>query len=580
VKEGLQSENPAQAESQKLNSFFQRCWDNYVERYPEFASFLGLKMKNDQLDDISDDFLEKEMKNSKLELDTLALFDTTLLNPTDLLSYQLFRESRQHSIHMYKYRHYNYPISQYDGFHSNFPTLMLSVHAIDSVTDALAYIQRLKGATDKFNRLIENIEVRAKEGIIPPKFVFSYLYSDCENLLTGKTGEHIFYQDFISKIDSIKISPEMKTNLLKEVVRAIEHSVKPAYRKLLGCLKELEKKSTTDDGVWKFPDGNNFYNAILEDHTTVKMTADEIHELGLKEVATIHSEMKEIMKRVGWEGDLTSFFNFLRTDKQFYYDQNEQGKESIINDFTSIINNMKMRLDEFFILKPKADLEVKPVEAFKEASVSEAYYEEGATNGSRPGIFRINTYRMNDLPSYENEALSYHEGIPGHHTQLSLAQEMVGLPEFRKHSSYSAYIEGWGLYCEHFPKEYGFYKDPYSDFGRLSMKLWRACRLVVDTGIHRKKWTRKKAIDYLLENTPSTEGICTKAIERYIVNPGQACAYMIGMLKILELREYAKHKLGTKFDIRKFHDRFLSSGAVPLTISEQWVGEWVEKGGN
>jgi len=305
------------------------------------------------------------------------------------------------------------------------------------------------------------------------------------------------------------------------------------------------------------------------------MSAKEIHDLGLKEVDRIHGEMRSIMKDVGFEGSLQEFFKYLQDEPRFTYEDSDAGREAYLAEATRIIDVMTERLDEVFLRRPKAKLEVRRVEAFREKAAGKAFYSRGTPDGSRPGYYYANLYKISDMPKYQMEALAYHEGNPGHHMQLSIAQELEGIPKFRKHNRVTAYTEGWGLYSEYFPKEMGFYEDPYSDFGRLAMELWRAARLVVDTGLHDKKWTREEAIDYLTTNTPNPENDCIKAIERYIVMPGQATAYKIGMNKLLDLREEAKEALGDKFDIREYHDVVIASGPVPLNILEERVDSWV-----
>jgi uncharacterized protein (DUF885 family) len=337
----------------------------------------------------------------------------------------------------------------------------------------------------------------------------------------------------------------------------------------------LRKKADTRDGAWKFPDGEAFFNNALARTTTTELTAKEIHEIGLAEVARIHDEMRAIKEKVGFKGDLKAFMEFMKTDKQFYLPNTEEGKEKYLKDATAMIDNLKSRLDELFIVKPKADMIVKRVEAFREKAAGKAFYQQPAPDGSRPGIYYANLYDMEAMPTYQMEALAYHEGIPGHHMQIAIAQELEGVPKFRKFGGYTAYIEGWGLYSELVPKEMGLYEDPYSDFGRLAMELWRACRLVVDTGIHAMKWTRQEGIDYYVNNTPNAKSDGVKMVERHIVMPSQATAYKVGMLKILELREDAKKELGDKFDIRQFHDVVLKNGPVPLNVLEKFVDEWV-----
>lgn len=305
------------------------------------------------------------------------------------------------------------------------------------------------------------------------------------------------------------------------------------------------------------------------------MTPDEIHDLGLSEVARIHDEMRGIMKKVGFEGSLQDFFEFMRTDEQFYFPATDEGRAAYLDLANGYIDGINARIDEMFITQPKAALNVKRVESFRERSAGKAFYQRPAADGSRPGIYYANLFDMTQMPSYQAEALAYHEAVPGHHMQIAIQQELEDVPAFRRFSGVTAYSEGWGLYCELLPKEFGFYEDPYSDFGRLAMELWRAARLVVDTGLHHKKWSREEAIDYLLTNTPNSQGDAVKAIERYLVMPGQATAYKIGMLKILELRARAVEALGDAYDIRDFHEVVLRNGPVPLSVLEAQVDLYI-----
>lgn len=357
---------------------------------------------------------------------------------------------------------------------------------------------------------------------------------------------------------------------------ALTDSVKPAYEKLVAYLTELETTATTDDGVWKWENGDEFFNVALARTTTTNLTAEEIHQIGLDEVARIHDEMRAIKDKVNFDGDLSAFMQFMRNDDQFYYAGDEAGKARYLAEATALIENMKGSLDDMFATKPKSDITVKAVEPFREQSAGKAFYQRPSEDGSRPGLYYANLYDMRAMPTYQMEALAYHEGIPGHHMQLAIQQELKNVPKFRKFGGYTAYTEGWGLYSEFLPKEFGFYSDPYSDFGRLAMELWRACRLVVDTGIHAKQWTREQGIAYYVDNTPNAESDAIKMVERHIVMPSQATAYKIGMLKILELRETAKAKLGDQFDIREFHDEVLRSGAIPLNVLEENINTWVE----
>jgi uncharacterized protein (DUF885 family) len=459
------------------------------------------------------------------------------------------------------------------------PAFLINQHQISSVDDAKAYISRLNGVPAVFTQLEKDLEIRADKGIIAPKFVFPHVIDSSKNIIQGAPFEEgedsTLLADFKRKVNKLEIEEAEKTQLIATATQSLSASVQPAYQHLIDYLVTLEARADTKDGIWKAPQGDELYNVLLKRTTTTDLTADEIHKIGLDEVARIHSEMNAIKEKVGFKGDLKTFMAFMKSDKQFYLPNTEEGKQAYLDDAVKLIDDMKLRLDEVFIVKPKADLLVKRVEAFREKAAGKAFYQQPAPDGSRPGIYYANLYDMEAMPTYQMEALAYHEGIPGHHMQIAISQELEGIPKFRKFGGYTAYIEGWGLYSEYLPKEMGLYQDPYSDFGRLSMELWRACRLVVDTGIHKMKWTRQEGIDYYVNNTPNATSDGVKMVERHIVMPSQATAYKIGMLKILELREAAKVSLGDKFDIREFHDVVLKSGAVPLNVLEGFIDKWV-----
>ncbi|MEO9805655.1 MAG: DUF885 domain-containing protein [Reichenbachiella sp.] len=569
------------AESKKTNDFFEKSFNEGLDRSPEFQTQLGIKTNQDKWDNYSDENAKTELEITKQELQWIKdSINYNALDENTKVSYDLFVASAEKEINNFKYRHYNYPVNQMFGMHSGKPAFLINMHQITNRVDAEAYISRLNKLKPVFDQLIVNLKTREEKGIVPPKFVFPRVISDSKNLLKGApfTGGEpsTLLADFSGKLSRLdNLDQNEKEELLSQANEALIGSVKPAYQGLIFFLSEQEKRATTDDGAWKFPDGVAFFSQALKNTTTTDLTSDEIHEIGLKEVARIHDEMREIMKKVGFEAELQDFFEFLKTDDQFYYPNTDNGKIAYMDSATSIINNMKNRLGELFLTKPKADMVVKRVEAFREQSAGKAFYQRPAPDGTRPGTYYANLADSKNMPKFEMEALAYHEGIPGHHMQLSISQELEGLPKFRKYSRYTAYTEGWGLYCEYIPKEMGLYENPYSDYGRLAMELWRACRLVVDTGIHGKKWTREDGIAYYQENTSGSERECVRMVERHIIMPSQATAYKIGMLKILELREGAKTRLGEKFDIREFHDVVLTSGAVPLDLLETMVNDWV-----
>lgn len=571
-------------ETKKANAFFDRVFDTTVDRDPVSQTRLGIKKDYDKWTDISDEHAQKELEITKANLDSLyKIINIDALDDQTKISYRLFEKECKDKIDNFKWRFHDYPVNQMGGMHSEIPAFLINMHAISNKADAEAYISRLLGINSLFDQLLVNLKVREEKNVIPPKFVFPLVLADCKNILSGVPFDNgkimnALLEDFITKVNALKeLDDAAEKELITKASDALLTSVKPAYEKLITYWNELEKKSTDDDGIWKLTDGAAFYDAALKQTTTTDLTSDEIHEIGLKEVARIHNEMKVIMKKVNFKNDnLQDFFDFMRIDKQFYYANTAGGKEAYRVKAVKLIDDMKNEIDKLFLTKPKADIEVKPVEAFREKSAGGAFYEEPALDGSRPGRYYINLYNMADQATYQMEALAYHEGIPGHHMQIAIAQELSNIAKFRMHGGNTAYVEGWALYSELVPKEIGFYQDPYSDFGRLAMELFRAARLVVDTGIHRKKWTRQKALTYFKENTPNPEGDNKKEIERYIVWPSQATGYKIGMIKILDLREKAKIQLGNKFDIREFHDVVLTSGPVPMNILEEMVNTWAE----
>jgi len=573
------------SESKKVNDFFQKSFDNSVDMYPEFQTRLGIKKDYGKLNDNSPALEEKNLKINKEELVWLVdSVNVAALSKEALLSYKLFKQSVENNIEDYKYRLHNYPVNQMFGAQSGKPAFMINMHRIDDVKDAEAYISRLNGFKAYFDQLVENLKSREAIGVVPPKFVFDKVVQDSENILMGQPfdsskKQSTLFEDFLGKINKLDIDIKTKTRLETQAKQALLTSVKPAYNGLISFMKAQKKRANSDHGAWKFPDGEAFFNTALKRTTTTDLTADEIHEIGLNEVDRIHGEMDAIRKNVGFEGSLQDFFQFMKTDKQFYYSEDKKGKEAYLKQAVQLIDSMKTRLDELFITKPKADIIVKAVEPFREKSAGKAFYNRPAADGSRPGIYYANLYDMESMPTYQMEALAYHEGIPGHHMQLAIQQELENVPMFRKFSGYTAYTEGWGLYSELIPKEMGFYADPYSDFGRLAMELWRACRLVVDTGIHTKKWTRETGIKYYTDNTPNAELDAVKMVERHIVMPSQATAYKIGMLKILELRSKAKEALGDQFDIREFHEVVISQGAIPLNVLEDFVNDYIASKG-
>ncbi|TPV61760.1 DUF885 domain-containing protein [Aestuariibacter sp. GS-14] len=571
----------AQSESERLAAYFEQTFQDDLKRSPTFQSYLGIKWDYDKWGDESDAFADESIAIAKKRLQEISQFDISKLSEQEQMSVRLFKLGIERDLENDKYRHHTYIVHQFRAAHTSVPSFLINIHRVTSVDDANAYIARLNNVPGNFDQVIEQMQIREALGVFPPKWAYDQMIEASQNVISGMPFDDsdkpsTLLKDFSDKVDALNL-PENEASALKEQAKtALLTSVKPAYEKLMAAFAHQKTVSPEGDGVWRLPDGDKWYQNRLNWFTTTDLTADEVHQIGLDNVERIHNAMRDIMKQVEFDGTLQEFFEFMRTDKQFYYPNTDEGRERYLAEATAAIDTMREALPAYFGLTPKAPMIVKRVEAFREKSAGKAFYQNPAQDGSRPGIYYANLYDMNAMPTYQMEALAYHEGIPGHHMQRAIALELDGIPQFQKFLSFTAYTEGWGLYTEELAKDMGFYQDPYSDFGRLAMELWRACRLVVDTGIHAKKWSREEAIAYLIANTPNPEYDAVKAIERYIAMPGQATAYMIGKLKIMELREAAKATLGDNFSYAQFHDVVLKDGPVPLSVLEEKVHQWVE----
>jgi uncharacterized protein (DUF885 family) len=571
--------------STKLNAWFETAYQQVLDTHPQTATYIGDKRNYDRWNDITEKGMLADLATAKANLAYLKdSVDVGALDATTAVSYRLMRRQMEESIESYAFRNDVYLVNQMFGMQSDIPAFLINMHRIDNEKDAEAYLARVESLSKLFADLIVRLKAAAAAGSIPPTFVLDKVLDASQNMTHGApmekgTPKNDLYADFETKVNKCaNINAAAKKTLILGMEKRMMTNFSPAYADLIKYItSELKPKSTTDAGVWKMKDGAAFYEFCLRRETTTNMTANEIHALGIKEVARIQGEMQKIMTQVNFKGDLQAFFKFMREDKQFYYPQTAEGKAAYVKKATAIIDTMRTKLPQIFGTLPKAPIIVKQVEAFREKTAGSAFYDAPAPDGSRPGTYYLNTYDMKVQSTFEMEALAYHEGIPGHHMQLAIAQEMTSLPKFRRfNDGFTAYVEGWGLYSEWSPKEMGFYKDPYSDFGRLSMELFRACRLVVDTGIHTKKWTREQAIKYYKDNTPTGDTEIEGMVDRHCVMPGQATAYKIGMIKLQELRTKSKSALGEKFDIRKFHDVVLTNGAVPLDVLSDLVADYIK----
>ncbi|WP_031552154.1 DUF885 domain-containing protein [Parvularcula oceani] len=563
------------AEDARLVAWLDEAWEEQVAQSPEYQSYLGRKTNMDRWDDRS--FEADDRSRALLERQLAELrseFDREALSLDGKLNYDLYEYTLENDLRLDDFRIQRFPLSQFRGIHSNIPVFLANFHAISSVAEAENYIARIEATPTVLEQAAAQMQARVDAGYPLPEFSYPLIEESSRNILPGDAVR----ADFQKKLDALEAPAEVKTRLRDELEAALEGPFARAYEAFADEIARMAEADVVGGnyGVGIREGGAAYYDALLSNYTTTEMTADEVHELGLSEVSRIHDEMRGIMQEVGFEGTLEDFFDYMKTEERFYYDNTAEDREAYLQDARDYVEGMRARLEELFITLPEAPVEVRRVEPFRERAAGKAFYNQPAEDGSRPGIFYANLAEMGDMPTYQLEALVYHEAIPGHHMQRAIQIEMEGLPKFRQFGGYTAFTEGWGLYSELLPKEIGFYEDPYSDFGRLAMELWRAARLVVDTGLHAKGWEMQEAIDYLQENTPNPEGDTVKAIERYIVYPGQATAYKIGMLKLVELREDARERLGDRFDIAAFHDTVLTGGPLPLSVLEKRVDAWIE----
>lgn len=559
------------------NSAFETILENYHEDglklNPLNATAAGDNRYNDQLPNfLSDDYV-KQLKdyytNYKNKVNS---FDDSELSESQQLSKQILNWECDINLESFKYNENLTPINQMWSLQLTIGQLAsgASSQPFNTIEDYSNWLKRLDGYLEWMNSAEDNMKKGIDSGHVLPKSLIVKVLPQLEALTTTNMDDHLFYNPIKNLPDSF--SEEDKAKLTEAYTKKIKNQIAPAYKKLHDFMSTtyLEHGRTTS-GVSDIPNGDAYYSHQIKKYTTTNMTADEIHELGLKEVARILSEMEAVKKQVGYEGDIISFFDFVRTNKEL---MPFEKPESVIYNFNEIHEKMKPQIDKLFDLKPTTAFEVRRTEAFREASAS-AEYNPGSLDGSRPGIFYTPIPDATKYNVFADEALFLHEAIPGHHFQISLQQENKELPSFRKTLWYSAYGEGWALYCESLGKELGLYTDPYQYFGMLSMEMHRAIRLVVDTGIHTKGWSREQAIKYSLKNEAESEASITSEIERYMAMPGQALSYKIGQLKLLELRAKAEKELGNKFDVAQFHNQVLESGCMPLALLETKIDNWI-----
>ena len=569
IKPDADTDAPISAEQARLEDFCAATWEEDLARFPASASYLGVKDQQDQWNDVSESFQLESLEITRQRLAFMDTIDTTQLSPDRTLSYRLYRLDLERTLAGAAFRHHRYVIHQYRGPHTSPISLLVNVHTIDSERDAADYIARLNNLPRYFDGVIEQISIRAGKGMYLVDWMIPKIVESAGNVLAGAPFDatetpSVIWQDFNDKLMRLNLEPAIADGLREAARKALLESVKPAYERLIAAVEAQQGMAGSEDGVWRFPSGDAFYANRLRVFTTTELSPEDIHEAGLANVERLHSEMRAVMAELGEEGELSAFLDRVRKNPALRYPNTETGRADYLSAARMAIDAMAEKLPDYFGVLPRAELIVKRVEPYREQSAGKAFYQSPPPDGSRPGIYYANLHDMDAMPITDLEALAFHEGLPGHHLQRAIAAELANVPDFQRHTRFTAFTEGWGLYSEYLAREMGFYQDPYSNFGRLAMELWRAARLVVDTGLHYKRWTREQAVAYLVANTPNAEYDCQRAIERYIAMPGQATAYMIGKLRIVELREMAEETLGTRFDIGAFHDTVLGSGAVPL----------------
>jgi uncharacterized protein (DUF885 family) len=578
-----ESEQPDQ-EDQRLAAFFEEIFERDVSQSPEFQAYLGIKTEDyGRWDDYSDAYAQTENQQAEADLERLrSEFDYDALSETSKMSFRIFEYNQLRSLRNFDWRFHDYAISPMDDIASNLPTFLQNIHKIDSSEDAEAYISRLEGVQLIMQQVVEQLRQAESIGVIPPKMVYPKVLPSAQNMLKGAPFEEtaddgILLADFRGKLELLELDPEEQAILLNDAANALSGPFRSAYQMLIAELLRLQAKADNDHGIWALPDGADYYANRIQNWTTVVRPVEDIHQLGLAEVDRIRSEMQQIMVEVGFEGNLPEFFEYVRNNPENYYQNNDEGRAEYIRDATALIEGIYDIADDYFNVLPKAPLEVRRVEPWREDGASTAFYNRPSPDGSRPGIYYINQKNMNAVQKHIMNSLAYHEGAPGHHFQIAIQQELQGIPKFRLFGGYSAYSEGWALYSERLAYEAGLYEGmPMRNFGRLAEEMKRAVRLVVDTGMHAMQWPLEQSIAYMTENTPMATADIERQIKRYYVIPGQALSYKIGMMTILELRQRAEQELGEDYDIREFHDAVLKNGAVPMEVLNDVIDNYIQ----
>ena len=581
----VQTQEQTLTETQRLTQWLDEQFAEELAFSPQWRTRLGDKTDYDKLDEVSEEAMDRILewrRNSVAQM--RANFDYDALDEDGRTSWDIWEYSLVRAEQAEPFRRHAYIFGR-GGPHAGLPNFMINFHRVDEPADMEAYISRLAGLDEVLGQYLQRSFRAVEAGIRQPRFAYDYAIAEIDRVTRGApfndNGVSPLWNDIENKVHALRenrqIDQAIADDMLARAEAVLVQQVKPAYDEVLGWLHSDRLNADEQaQGVWALPDGEDYYNYRLAAMTTLDLTADEIHEIGLAEVARIRAEMEVIKDTVEFEGTLQEFFVFMREDPQFYFPNTDEGRQAYLDLANEYLDAMNQKLPEYFGILPKADLVVRRVESFREQDGAAQHYMSGTPDGSRPGVFYAHLSDMRAMPRYQLENISYHEGNPGHHMQISIQQELTGIPRFRTQYGYTAFSEGWGLYTEALGKDMGFYTDPYSDFGRLAGEIWRAIRLVVDTGMHARQWSEEQAVQYFLDNSPQPEAAVRSEIQRYLTGAGQATAYKIGMLKIQELRATAMRELGEDFDYRGFHDTVLGGGALPLPVLEARVMRWID----
>ena len=577
------------SETDRLNAWFDEQYAEQLDFSPQTKTRLGDKSDYGRLNDYSAAGYDEQLRWRRQSVAVMqADFNYDLLNEDGRLSYNMWSYSLDRAEAGVPFRQHGYIFGR-GGPHASLPNFLINYHRVDDVSDIEAYLSRLGELDRVFGELLDRARSASEAGIRQPAFAYDFATTEIDRVTSGvpfnandSSPNSPIWTDIQGKIEALVetdlISSDQGQDYIAQAQEILTGEVMSSYQEIRSWLEQDKAfASEISQGVWALPDGENYYNYRLAQMTTLGFTADKIHEIGLAEVDRLHLAMEEIKNAVAFEGSLQDFFIFMREDDRFYFPNSDEGRQDYLDLNNEYLDTIALKLPEFFGRLPKAQLEVRRVESFREQAGAAQHYASGTPDGSRPGVFYSHMSDMSTLPIFQLEDVAYHEGNPGHHMQISIQQELTGMPRFRTQYRTTAYTEGWGLYAEWLAKEMGAFEDPYSDFGRLSGELWRAIRLVVDTGIHAQQWDEERAVEYFIDNSAQALGAIRSEIQRYITAPGQATAYKIGMMKFQELRGNAESALKNNFDIRVFHDVVLGAGALPMPMLESRISSWIEE---